>query len=422
MAGGGIKVTSSTIQRPYTTPPPSPARHRFFNEHVPLNIFDRVAFNIHVPILYVYRPLMPENAAMVEGLTKALFYFPHLAGRLICDERGCPSIHLNDAGVRVVETRLPWTLEEKLPFLPTSELHPATEGVEELLQIQLNWFACGGIVVGLTAHHRIADGQSMNNFFAAWARLVRGHELDPLPYHDRQAFDHRAVEFRADAGELAVEAPAETAAAAEAVETTNVVVHYSVNFLSKLKARFVSDNPGRRYSTFQCLLAHLWKKVATARGLAADEITQVRVAVNGRARMKPKVPMEYFGNLVLWAYPRMTVADVIHAAVSAVDDGYFKSFVDFGALAVEDEAELEETAPSAGNSLSPNMEVDSWLSFQYHELDFGGGGPVQVLTFLPIEGLVILLASSEEKGAVDVQVALHPDKVSIFKEIAHALD
>ncbi|CAA7393040.1 unnamed protein product [Spirodela intermedia] len=142
--------------------------------------------------------------------------------------------------------------------------------------------------------------------------------------------------------------------------------------------------------------------------------------------------MEYLGNVVLWAYPRMTVAellngcysqvaDIIHAAVSAVDDCYFKSFVDFGALAAENGVALEETARSAGNLLSPNMEVDSWPSFQYHELDFGGGAPVQVLTFLPVEGLAILLPF-EEKGGVDVQVALHPDKVSTYKEIANALD
>ncbi|CAA7399862.1 unnamed protein product [Spirodela intermedia] len=326
MAGAGVEVTSSTIHRPYTL------RSRRRRTTVSLiTMFPSISST------------GPPLTSTCPSCTRCLL--PHLAGRLSCDERGWPSVHLNDAGVRVVETRLP----RRAP--------PGNGGVEELLQIQLNRFACGGARSCPTTTGRPSPSPGT------------------LPVRVQPP----GRRFRADAGELAVEAPAETAAAAEAVETPNVVVHYSVNFLSKLKARLPSDNPDRRYSTFQ-------------------------VAVNGRARMKPKVPMEYFGNLVLWAYPRMTVADVIHAAVSAVD-GYFKSFVDFRALAVEDEAEAGDGAVG-GNSLSPNMEVDSWLSFQYHELDFGGGAPFR----------------SSLSWAVDVQVALHPDKVSIFKEIAHALD
>ncbi|KAK8971251.1 Agmatine coumaroyltransferase-2 [Platanthera guangdongensis] len=168
---------------------------------------------------------------------------------------------------------------------------------------------------------------------------------------------------------------------------TNLKVRFSANFIAELK----SQVPGG-CSTFEVLLAHLWRKISSARGLRATEETKVRVAVNGRARLNslPNIPMEhYFGNLVLWAHPKLTVGDlipaggrgglsaavrIIHEAVGKIDDGYFRSFIDFGKLEEGKEGELVAAAPAPENVLYPNLEVDSWLRFMFHELDFGSGG------------------------------------------------
>jgi hypothetical protein len=77
-----------------------------------------------------------------------------------------------------------------------------------------------------------------------------------------------------------------------------VTVHFTDEFVADLKARV-----GVRCSTFQCLLAHVWKKITAARDLELEEFTQVRVAVNCRARASPAVPTDFFGNIVLWAFP-----------------------------------------------------------------------------------------------------------------------
>lgn len=69
-----------------------------------------------------------------------------------------------------------------------------------------------------------------------------------------------------------------------------------------------------------------------------EEMTQVRVAVSGLSRIKPSVPAEYLGNLVLWAYPRLRVKDLlnqsykfvvktINEVVAKVDSGYFPSLI-----------------------------------------------------------------------------------------------
>ncbi|RWR74770.1 agmatine coumaroyltransferase-2-like protein [Cinnamomum micranthum f. kanehirae] len=434
-----VEIINDTILKPSPSSPPN----AILNSQIPLTIFDRAAFDLHVNILYAYRPPMPSNEAIIEGLSQVLNHFPHLAGRLTVDKEGRPCVLLNNAGIRLVETRVGTTLAERLPFNPSHELtklHPPIEGnIDELLQIQLNRYTCGGLVIGQTAHHRVADGQSMSSFFLAWAKLVRGLAVDPLPYHDRAAisvprnppfyeFNHRAIEFRE-------EIERDTSANTSSSSIVNLVIHFSHEFVTKVKTHVIGTDVGHRYSTFECMLAHLWKKITIARGLDDDELTQVRVAVNGRGRIKPAVPLEYFGNLVLWAYPRLRVKDLlneshvfvakaIHEAVAKVDNAYFKSFVDFGELSKgEDGGSLVGAAPDVGNLLCPNMEVDSWMRFQFHDLDFGGGGPCAFLPAeLPVEGLLIFVPSCKEKGGVDAFMALQQEHVDHFKQIAHSLD
>ncbi|KAK1279249.1 Agmatine coumaroyltransferase-2 [Acorus gramineus] len=422
-----MEITKTTILKPPTTSP---------NSKVPLTIFDRAAFDLHVAVLYAFRPPMPSNATLISALSATLFHFPHLAGTLSVDptNHNLPCIYLNNAGALVVETHLPITLSDQLPLLDRpspdlARLHPSTQGdVPHLLQIQLNRYACGGLVIGQTAHHQVADGQSMSAFFRIWAELARAPTRapsPPLPFHDRASvsvprdpprveFNHREIEFKND----------------KPSSVESLSVRYSAEFVSALKMK-----AAERCSTFECLLAHTWKKITAARGLEKGTTTRVRLAVNGRARMRePGVPMEYFGNLVLWAYPEMRVEELmkggyaravkaIREAVTHVDDAYFKSFVDFGEVVAKEEEVLVASAPEAGSVLCPDLEVDSWLMFRFHELDFGSGGPCAfLLPVLPVEGLLVFIPSCKEVGGVDVFLALEHEHGRRFMEIYHYID
>ncbi|XP_020591252.1 tryptamine hydroxycinnamoyltransferase 1-like [Phalaenopsis equestris] len=419
------EIISTTTLKATSSPPNHP-------NIIPLTIFDFAAPNFHVPILYAFLPPTPSNESLKSGLSRVLSHFPHLAGRISSDHNRRPFIILNNYGVRVVETEISATLSETLPLDSNSNLsalHPHIgEGVEELLQIQLNRYACGGLVIGTTSHHRVADGQSMSVFFAAWAKMVRvGEAPNPPPFLDRNAvveprnpprceFDHRSIEFKSSGTGSSIEATC---------TIKNLKVRFSSDFITKVKS-------GVRCSTFEALLAHLWRKISAARGLKSNEATKVRVAVNGRARLKsPSIPTEFFGNLVLWAHPKSTVEEltpatnavsIIHEAVERIDDAYFRSFIDFGDQMNKGE-DLAATAPAMGNSLCPNLEVDSWLRFNFHDLDFGTGAPCAFLPpNLPVEGLMVFVPSMKEKGGVEVFMALAAEHVEQFKNICYSLD
>ncbi|KAF9589820.1 hypothetical protein IFM89_028755 [Coptis chinensis] len=409
---------------------------------VPLTIFDKAALNVHVESLHAFKPPMPSNEVLKNALSKVLAHFPHLTGRLTVDKQGHQCIVLNNAGIRIIETYVPMKLADELPFDPSKDISyliPPVDGIDELLQIQLNRYACGGLVIGHTGHHRVVDAHSASFFFVAWGRLVRGLDIEKLPYHDRAAifvprnqlrvdYDHR---FLLEFGQGTTSSKNATPLSS----ITHSITHFSTEFIEKIKALTNKQisNPKQRYSTFECLLAQVWKKVTQARGLELDEFTEVKLGVNVRRRMKPPVPMEYFGNLVLPAYPKLTVREVlmeshayvakaIHDAVSKIDNDYIQSFIDFGELSKRNGEILEGTTPEIGQTLCPNLEVNSWLRFSFHDLDFGGGPPCAFHFPVPAEGVLVFMPSFAKEGDVDLLMSLMSEHVNLFKKICHLLN
>uniref|UniRef100_A0A1D1Y4E8 Agmatine coumaroyltransferase-2 n=1 Tax=Anthurium amnicola TaxID=1678845 RepID=A0A1D1Y4E8_9ARAE len=445
----GVQLISDTILPPLYSPssPPHPLR----NAQLPLTPFDMANYNCHVCILYAFRPPMPDDTTMRDSLARALGYFPLLAGRIVPDDHGHTHVVVNDAGIRLKEATVPTPLESHLPFDPSAtfmDLHPhPAEGVEVLLQIQLTRFSCGGITIGLTSHHRIGDGSAICHFLFTWARLARGLDIEVLPYFDWATvctrhdpptcdFDHLGVEFKRKDAAAAPQAPVVADVAASLSKMRNVAAHFSKELIAKLKDKVTGGDPNRRVSTFLCVLTHIWKKTTLARGLPDEAVTKVRVSVNGRQRIKPPIPTEYYGNLILWAFPKLTagelltgsysyVAQVIRDAVNKVDDRYFKSFIDFGGLVSAEKgwSEMEHTMPGVAEFLNPNIEFNSWLSLDFHKLDFGSGTPCEFIPpGLPVEGLMILLPSCGEAGGVDVHMTLEKGHADTFQQVFHSLD
>ncbi|KAF7055525.1 hypothetical protein CFC21_063041 [Triticum aestivum] len=431
-----MEITSSTMVKPvYSTP------HPLVGEKVPLTVFDRAALDIFVPTVLAYPAPAPSNEALREGLLKAVAPYPHLASRLALDDHGRRFLHVNNEGVLLIEATVPVDLadvlvdgrmaagvEDLYPTLPEENIGAA------LLQIQLNRYRCGGLVVGISCHHHTADGHSMSMFFTAWATAVReGKDFTtPTPFLDRArtalpgstptpVFDHRSLEFTCGEGDTYAVVPMD--------RIKNLTLHFTAEFVADLKSRV-----GTRCSTFQCLLAHVWKKLTAARELKPEEFTKVRVAVNCRGRADPPVPMDFFGNMVLWAFPRLQVRDILNSsygsvigvirdAVARINDEYVQSFVDFGGVADANGEELVATAAAAGTMFCPDAEVDSWLGFRFHQLDFGTGAPSAfVPPDLPFEGLMIFMPSRKANGGVDLFMAVAEEHVAAFEQICYSLD
>ncbi|KAL6899865.1 hypothetical protein ACP4OV_006523 [Aristida adscensionis] len=412
---------------------------------VPLSVFDKVTFDTHFSVIYGFRPLAPSNAALEAGLARVLVDYREWAGRFGVDADGNRvSILLNDEGARFVEATADVTLDSVMPLKSTPELetlHPG-RGEPELMLIQVTRFACGSLVVGFTTHHAVADGRATSNFFVAWSQATRGVAVDPAPMHDRASpfaprdplrveFEHRGAEFEprelhdVDGGDYS--------------DVVVHKVHLSGEFISRLKSRALPAAAAGaqcrpRCSTVQCVVAHLWRCMTAARGLGEQKATTLHIAVDGRARMSPPVPEGYTGNVVLWARPTAVAGELVarplqHAVeligreVARIDDAYFKSFIDFASSGAVEKERLAPTAQGPEMILSPDIEVDSWLRIPFYDLDFGGGRPFFFMpSFVPVEGLLILLPSLFGDGGVDAYVALFSRDMDTFKNCCYSLD
>ncbi|KAF0924075.1 hypothetical protein E2562_008402 [Oryza meyeriana var. granulata] len=450
-----VRVESSKIVKPlYDDVAAAPACITG-GESVPLSVFDRVTYDVYMAVIYAFRPPSPPNAALEVGLAKALAVYREWAGELADDDER-PAVVLNDRGALFVEATVSAPLAAVMPFKPSPELlrlHPSTAGGrgvgDELVRVQLTRFSCGSLVIGFTSHHRVADGQAAGNFLVAWGLASRRLPVAPLPVCDRATrfpprepplvqFPHRETEYYAPKKKKknhdadADEHDGELATAAHDKIKVHKV-HFTKEFVSGVKARASSSSPSRReYSTFESVVGHLWRAVTAARGLAAGETTTtLRISVNGRTRMRPPVPRDYFGNLVLWAFPRCPAgelvsrpvhhaAELIHRAVVPVDDAYFRSFIDFASSGAVEGEGLVSTADEGQVVLCPDVEVDSWLGIDFYDLDFGSGGPCYFTpSYLPMEGTIFLVPSFLGDGGIEAYVSLFESHLDEFKKICY---
>ncbi|KAI4989428.1 hypothetical protein ZWY2020_036745 [Hordeum vulgare] len=432
-----VKVLSSKLVKPAynagATPAPS-------TEYIPLSIFDKVTFNMQMAIIYAFAPPAPSPAAIEKGLAAVLAQYRAFAGQLGEAPDGTPSVILNDRGARLVEATVDADLVDMAPAKPTPELlklHPDLEAEhEEVVLLQLTRFRCGSLAVGFTSNHVVADGHATSNFLVAWGRATRGLPMGLPPVHHhkdlfkprpspRVEHDHRNREYYLPSPSDVVGHHGDAA--------DNIVIHkahFSKDFIAGLRAK-ASEGRGRPFSRFETILAHLWRTMTRARDLSPEETSKIRLSVDGRHRLGQ--PAEYFGNMVLWAFPRATVGDllnrplkhaaqVIHDEVAKVDGAYFQSFVDF---ACSGAAEKEGLARSAvcKDAQCPDVEVDSWLTFPFYELNFGTGSPSYFMpAYFPTEGMLFLVPSNFGDGSVDAFVPLFQENLQAFKECCYSME
>jgi hypothetical protein len=438
-----VKVVSSKLVKPsYPKDAPRPDT----GEHVPSSVFDKITYHIQMAIIYAFSAPAPSTADIERGLAEVLGVYRLFAGQVRAGPDGAPGVLLNDHGARLVEACVDASLADVAPPKPSPVvllLHPDLEGeIEEVVQVQLTRFACGSLAVGFTANHAVADGHATSDFLVAWGRAARGLAVGPLPPHHRPDLfrprDPPAVEFEHRGVEYYRPRPSSTNTAAaneKHGETRHGVVihkaHFTKDFVAGLRAK-ASEGRGRPFSRFETVLAHVWRTMTRARGLGnPHQASTIRISIDGRRRLE--APAGYFGNLVLWAFPRATVGDLlnrplkhtaqaIHDAVARVDGAYFRSLVDLASSGAVEREGLAKTAVLK-DVLCPDLEVDSWLTFPFYELDFGAGSPSYFMpSYFPTEGMLFLVPSYLGDGSVDAFVPVFEHNLDAFKQCCYSMD
>ncbi|CAI0459533.1 unnamed protein product [Linum tenue] len=397
---------------------------------------DLVVLRFHMASVYFYRRPAGateffDPAVLKRGLGKALVPFYPIAGRLGEDKDGRTEINCNGAGVLFVLAETTSVIDDLGDFAPKLELRQLVPAVDysggistfPLLVIQVTYFKCGGVSLGVGMHHCVADGLS---------GLSRGLDLNLPPFIDRTLLRARrpprpSFPHNEHLPPPAMKIPSTTANNAAAVSSIFNLTRDQLNAL-KSKAK-EPCNDDISYSSYEILAGHIWRCVCKARGLPDDQETKLHIATDCRSRLRPPLPPGYFGNGIFIAAPIASAGDLrtkpawfaasrIHEVLTRMDDEYLRSALDY----LEVQPDLSALVRGAHTFKCPNLGVTSWARLPIHDADFGWGRPIFMGPIgIPFEGLSYILPSPIGDGSMSVAISLPPEHMKLFQSLIYEI-
>ncbi|KAK8469546.1 hypothetical protein PHAVU_005G098400 [Phaseolus vulgaris] len=152
---------------------------------------DLLAGNYHIPTLYFYNPNGTSNFfhpnILKEALSKTLVLFYPMAARLRHGDDHRMEIYCDGQGVLFVEAHATVAMDHFTHNLNHSNLIPTVDysaGIETypLVVLQVTYFRCGGVSIGVGKVHHVADGESgthLNQLFLT--TNTSSHHPSPPP-------------------------------------------------------------------------------------------------------------------------------------------------------------------------------------------------------------------------------------------------
>ncbi|KAH0460083.1 hypothetical protein IEQ34_010746 [Dendrobium chrysotoxum] len=408
------------------------------------NIDQTVAFNVETVFFYeVPEGAQADASSIIELVKQAVsdvllipYYF--MAGRLRFNfDEGRLELVCNNKGVLFVGAMSSLELKElgNLSFpnpsfqhliLPTEGFHDHAD--TPVFSIQVTRFRCGGFSVGFVVNHSILDGRSAAEMFLSLASICRGeglqtHELNT----DRSCirarnppqikFKHTEYTKLAEASSTSFTSPVVSSQAIRFPKISNFrLFSFSPEMINHLK-----NKSKLKCSSFEAVVAHLWRARTKAVFDDQRKMSSVLFAVDIRSKVSPPLPHGFIGNAVITASASAEVEELgkksfsfcvglVREAIDRVNDEYVRSVIDW--------LEVFKGVPCA---LNGNFFVSAWWKLPFHELDFGYGKPIYGGPVVSgMEEFVLLLSDGsgmekEKECGINVWISLHPEKMEKFQ-------
>ncbi|XP_074297004.1 spermidine hydroxycinnamoyl transferase-like [Silene latifolia] len=425
----------------------------------PFTDWDQTGMITHIPTVYFYKPSEDWIASsksimntLKESLSHVLVHFYPLAGRVKWIGKGRLELVCNSMGVELIEAESNGKLSDLGDFASqTHQFHDLLPFVnydkfEELPLIigQVTFFQCGGICLGVTISHLVADGQSALHFMREWARLARGETLQEAPYINHNILRAQGMkkvqnpydrhsELRSPPLIIGKENNRE-----ERLKPTGVKIlpldKDQVKTLKSQANREPNNHKDRPYSRYEVVAAHVWRTSCKARKHLDNQPTCLGFSIDVRSRLHPPLPPKFFGNAILDVVAPTNAGDVtgqplsdtcakIREALDKVDDDYVWSNIEF----FYNQPDLTPFQDLHGRMLNngvdgpyygnPNIGVISWLTLPIYGLDFGWGKEVYMGPGThDYDGDCLILPGSTNDGSVKVALCLQLAHMDAFKK------
>ncbi|KAK6123212.1 hypothetical protein DH2020_043036 [Rehmannia glutinosa] len=332
-------------------------------------------------------------------------FFPPLAGRLCTIKNTtCFLVDCNNAGVEFThavasDVSVSDILDAKyIPEIVSSFFQP--EISKPLLGVQVTELV-DGLFIGCTANHVVIDGASFWHFFNSWSEISRGFDkISKSPVFERDfPNDNRVISFPP----------------LDSLPLLGRVFHFTKESVAKLKAKANSEAGSNKISSFQALLAHLWRSVVHCRHLQniCNKLSSQEVYITLLVGARARIPLSegYFGNAVHFGKTETSEAELLQNGL-----GY--AGMKINELVAQQTSEapikyLEDLAKNPTqfrNGVGNAVFITSSPRHDVYGNDFGWGKPIVVRSGKgqQFDGNM-MVSPAAEYGSLDVEVWLAPE-------------
>ncbi|XP_077217697.1 acyltransferase GLAUCE-like [Tasmannia lanceolata] len=409
------------------------------------NIDQTVAFPVETIFFYEVSPSRKTSALdILEMMKKSVaevllrpYYF--MAGRLNFNlQTNRLDLICNNAGILLVGATSSLSLKDlgnvSIPNPSFKHLIFRTDGYKNLIEtplltIQVTRYKCGGFSLGFVTNHCVLDGKSAAEMFLNLASICRGEGLmTHILYNDRTCFRARnplQIKYphkeytkleEISAFSSSFTSPNQPSSSPLLQLSDNhdyKLFTFTFDMLNSLKNKAMT-----KCSTFEAIVAHVWRSRTKAVFEDPSEMSTVLFAVDIRSKISPPLPDGFIGNAIITASASAKVKDlaekpfsfcvaVVKEAIDKVTEEYLRSVIDW--------LEVYKGVPSTTNG---NFYVSAWWKLPFHELDFGYGKPIYGGPIVSgMDEFVLLLSDGKSMGnggGVNVWIVLEKEKMDRF--------
>ncbi|XP_071902536.1 stemmadenine O-acetyltransferase-like [Coffea arabica] len=429
-----MEVVSEELIKP-SSPTPHACRD------LKLSLLDQLMPSIYVPLIFFYqnRSSCPNNIDQAkrcqhlkQSLSEVLTKFYPLAGRTNQNL----SVDCNDSGALFVESRVhahlsqaliqSTTVEEPNQYLPFEPFYASSKN-NLMLGIQISFFECGGMAVGVCISHKLADAMSFVTFMNAWAATCRSQADEvvqpdfelagrlfppaniPLTTHDFMSLEEK-----------------------ESLVTKRFVFDKEkLDALKQLASSSASGSSVKDPTRIEAVSAFMWKNLSSITQAKVDHKTNFLAyhGVNLRPKMSLPGDRLVFGNLAIATTALLTMSDqddhdkkycydlvgLLRTAIRKINGEYIKHVQSGVPYLNTFENNIKERLAKQPMII---CKFTSWCRFPVYEVDYGWGKPIWVGTKVPpMKNCVIFLDSSCGDGieawanVVEDEMAMIPDEL-----------
>ncbi|KAM1156674.1 hypothetical protein ACFX13_028011 [Malus domestica] len=184
-------------------------------------------------------------------------------------------------------------------------------------------------------NHTVVDGTSFWHFFNSWSEISRGSDSVSKAHLLERSFFYGTISTPIRIPIFPNTLGRDQVFDDKVIDKINIpavvpllkerIFHFSREKIAQLKAKAnaetETENPNRKISSLQAVLAHLWWSIIRIRighGLHPDKESSYRLIIGTRSRLNPPLPQQYFGNALQAGTVTKKAGDVLERGTGSV--------------------------------------------------------------------------------------------------------